>query len=185
MVRLSSYFSRRQTPQSEPASPKQERNHAGGYSFVLSDRARLDRFLILGSEGGSYYATERALTVENANSALTCLQKDGVGVVRKVLAISDAGRAPKNDQAIFVLALAAGLGDETTRRAALDAIPQVCRTGTHLFQFVEMVQSVRGWGRGLRRGIANWYQGHEARSLAYQLVKYRQRDGWTHTDTLR
>lgn len=183
---LKQIFNPKRTPQNAPIpGTNQVRNSAGGYSFPVDEWKRMHRFLILGSEGGSYYATERALTVENTNSVLTCLQNDGVRVVREVVTISDAGRAPKNDPAIFVLALAAGLGDETTRRAALDAIPQVCRTGTHLFQFVEMVQGVRGWGRGLRRGIAKWYQGHEARSLAYQLVKYRQRNGWTHTDTLR
>ncbi|HVH97813.1 MAG TPA: hypothetical protein VM869_03855, partial [Enhygromyxa sp.] len=61
------HFSRRSTPQSEPASPKQAPNNAGGYSFVLDDRARLERFLILGSEGGTYYVSERALTIDNAH----------------------------------------------------------------------------------------------------------------------
>jgi 60 kDa SS-A/Ro ribonucleoprotein len=33
--------------------------------------------------------------------------------------------------------------------------------------------------------VAAWYTALEPRSLAYQIVKYRQRDGWTHTDLLR
>jgi 60 kDa SS-A/Ro ribonucleoprotein len=61
----------------------------------------------------------------------------------------------------------------------------VCRTGTHLFQFAAFVQTFRGWGRALRKGMAGWYQTRDARGLAYQVIKYRQRDGWTHTDTLR
>ena len=44
---------------------------------------------------------------------------------------------------------------------------------------------MRGWGRGLRRAIGTWYTNMDERRLAYQLVKYRQRNGWTHTDTLR
>ena len=32
----------------------------------MDDMTRLQRFLILGSEGGSYYASERKLTLENA-----------------------------------------------------------------------------------------------------------------------
>ena len=73
------------------------------------------------------------------------------------------------------------------RKAALDALPSVARTGTHLFTFVKYAEQFRGWGRGLRnRAIAHWYEGKDNdQELAYQLVKYRQRDGWTHRDLLR
>jgi len=67
----------------------------------------------------------------------------------------------------------------------LDAIPGVCRTGTHLFHFAGYVEQFRGWGRGLRRGIASWYERENVDALAYQAIKYRQRDGWTHDDLLR
>ncbi len=66
---------------------------------------------------------------------------------------SREGRAPKNDPALFALALAAGSADEATRKAALDALPQVARTGTHLFQFATFVEGFRGWGRSLRRAV--------------------------------
>lgn len=175
-----------QTPQNLPIPGTAMRpNSAGGYSFTVDDWRRLRRFLILGSEGGTYYIAERALTLENANAALACIQRDAERVVREIVAISEAGRAPKNDPAIFALALVASHGGTEARRAALAALPQVCRTGTHLFQFATYAQSMRGWGRGLRRGVAAWYRAHDARGLAYQVVKYRQRDGWTHTDTLR
>ena len=36
------------------------------------------------------------------------------------------------------------------RAAALEALPRVCRTGTHLFHFAAFVEGFRGWGRGLR-----------------------------------
>jgi 60 kDa SS-A/Ro ribonucleoprotein len=183
---LKNVFNQTRTPQSAPIpGTNQVQNSAGGYAWAVDEWKRLQRFLILGSEGGSYYSKQQALTADNANNVLKCLQADGARVVRETVAISDAGRAPKNSPAIFVLALAAGLGDDDTRKAALAAIPQVCRTGTHLFEFATYVQGVRGWGRGLRRGVAGWYQGLEARRLAYQTVKYRQRDGWTHTDLLR
>jgi 60 kDa SS-A/Ro ribonucleoprotein len=183
---LKNVLNQKQTPQNQPIPGKQMvANSAGGYSFAVDKWHRLSRFLVLGSEGGSYYANERALTVENADNVLACIREDGLRVVRETVAISEAGRAPKNDPAIFVMALVAAGGDAKARQAAFAALPKVCRTGTHLFQFATFVQSIRGWGRGLRRGIAGWYQNLEARSLAYQVVKYRQRDGWTHTDTLR
>lgn len=175
-----------QTPQTEPIPATQQiRNSAGGYSFEVGIWERLKRFLILGAEGNSYYSTERQLVMENANSVIVCIGEDGLRVVRETVAVSDAGRAPKNDPAIFVLALCATYGDDATRRAALDALPLVCRTGTHLFQFAEVVQTLRGWGRGLRRAVASWYGALTPRDLAYQVVKYRQRNGWTHTDLLR
>jgi 60 kDa SS-A/Ro ribonucleoprotein len=177
---------RKATPQNQPIpdSP-QVPNSAGGYSFPVDDWTRLDRFLILGSEGGSYYATERKLTVENTDAVLRCLQRDGLRTVRRIVGISDSGRAPKNDPAILALALASALGDAETRRAASEALPQVCRIGTHLFHYAEFVNSLRGWGRGLRRAVANWYVKAAAEDIAYQAVKYQQRDGWSHRDLLR
>ncbi|MEO8609723.1 MAG: TROVE domain-containing protein [Chloroflexota bacterium] len=174
------------TPQNQPIPGKpMVANSAGGYSFALDPWKRLTRFLVLGSESGSYYISEQKLTVENADNVLALIAEDGLRVVREIVAISEGGRAPKNDPAIFVLALVAAKGNTDVRKAAMAALPKICRTGTHLFQFAEFVQAMRGWGRGLRRGVAGWYQGLEPRSLAYQVVKYRQRDGWTHTDTLR
>ena len=36
-------------------------NSAGGYAWAVDDWVRLDRFLVLGSEGGTYYIGERDL----------------------------------------------------------------------------------------------------------------------------
>src|SRR5262245_205158 len=176
----------RQTPQSEPVPGKEMvANSAGGYSFAVDDWVRLDRFLILGCEGGSYYATERQLKAENAASVRRCLDSDGARVVRRIVEISESGRAPKNDPAIFALALAAAQGLPEARQLALDAPPRVCRTGTHVFQFAEAVQALRGWGRGLRRAVGRWYLDKAPRDLAYQVTKYQSRNGWSHRDLLR
>jgi 60 kDa SS-A/Ro ribonucleoprotein len=47
------------------------------------------------------------------------------------------------------------------------------------------IEKFRGWGRGLRTAVANWYLHKDARELAYQIVKYQQRQGESHADTLR
>jgi 60 kDa SS-A/Ro ribonucleoprotein len=52
-------------------------------------------------------------------------------------------------------------------------------------QFATFVRQFRGYGRGLRRGIADWYDSKDADKLAYQLIKYRGRVGWTHRDLMR
>jgi 60 kDa SS-A/Ro ribonucleoprotein len=71
------------------------------------------------------------------------------------------------------------------REAALAALPKVARIGTHLFQFAAFIDSMRGWGRALKRGVGQWYLDKPADKLAYQLVKYQQRNGWSHSDLLR
>lgn len=186
MTAYAQHFSTRQTPQSEPVpGSAQVANSAGGYSFAVTDWTRLDRFLVLGSEGGSYYASERELTKQSAEAVLRCVRADGPAVVRHITAVSESGRAPKNDPAVFALALAAGCGDAATKELALAALPRVCRTGTHLFQFAQSVQAFRGWGRGLRGAVASWYTAKDPRELAYQLVKYQARGGWSHRDLLR
>ncbi len=183
---LTQVVSTKKTPQNLPIpGANQTRNSAGGYGFAVDDWARLTRFLILGSEGGSYYATEQKLTADNAKAVGRCVDADGPRVVREIVAVSVAGRAPKNDPAIFALALCAALGSDETRRVAYAALPQVCRTGTHLFHFAAFSDAMRGWGRGLRQAIAGWYGEKSVRDMAYQIVKYGQRDGWTHRDLLR
>ncbi|HYR11870.1 MAG TPA: TROVE domain-containing protein [Longimicrobium sp.] len=174
------------TPQSEPIPGSgQVPNSAGGYAWAINQWDRLDRFLVLGSEGGTYYVGERKLTIENAHAVADCLAQDGPRVVARAVEMSESGRAPKNDPALFVLAMAAGLGDEPTRAAALAALPRVARTGTHLFHWLQYVRGFRGWGRGVRRAVAGWYTQKPARELAYQLLKYPSRDGWSHRDALR
>ena len=67
-------------PQSEPILGRESemvKNNAGGYVFQIDAFARLDRFLILGSEGGTYYAQERPLTLENAQNIMDLVKSDG------------------------------------------------------------------------------------------------------------
>lgn len=174
------------TPQSFPIpNSNQVQNNAGGYGWAVTDWTRLERFLIMGSEGGTYYTNEKKLTVDNAEAAKRCIVEDGLRVVALVVDVSDRGRAVKNDPALFVLAMAAASPDENVRQAALSALARVARTGTHLFTFLEMVQAFRGWGRALSRAVGNWYNDKTVDNAAFQMVKYRQRNGWTHRDVLR
>jgi 60 kDa SS-A/Ro ribonucleoprotein len=182
-----SYLSKhgtRRVPQWLPLAGQAE-NSAGGHAWAIDVWMRLRRFLILGSEDGSYYASEWTLTRENAKAVEEAIAEDGVRAVAEIVSISRDGRAPKNEPALYALALAAGIGDEETRKAALAALPKVARTGTHLFQFAAFVEGFRGWGRSLRRAVGHWYADQTVESLAYQAVKYRQRAGLSHRDLLR
>jgi len=179
-------FSTKTTPQNETIPDKQMvKNSAGGYVFAIDDWMRLERFLILGTEGGTYYVNERKITADNAQCVLRCIKADGVRTVNIVVQISESGRAPKNDPALFALAMCAGLGDLQTKQCALKSLPKVARIGTHLFHFITYVEQFRGWGSGLKNNIAAWYQDKSIDDLVYQVVKYQSRDKWSHRDLLR
>ena len=90
---------------------------------------------------------------------------------------STEGRAPKNDPALFALAIAAGLGDDDD---APGGARRRCRGWPHGHAPVPVrafVEGFRGWGRSLRRAVGGWYAARPVDALAYQAVKYRQRDG--------
>ena len=169
--------------QTEPLDARQVPNNAGGYAYQIDPWKQLTRFLVLGSEGGTYYVSERKLTKQNATVINTCLVADAKRTIDHIVEVSESGRAPKNDPAIFALAIAASYTDPTVRAYALAGLPKVCRIPTHLFHFCEYLKGQRGWGRGLRRAVARWY--NENPSLAYHLVKYQSRDGWSNRDVLR
>ena len=185
-MKYSKLFNTKSTPQSAaiPMS-NQTRNHAGGFTWEVDRWTMLDRFLILGCESGTFYVGEQKLLVQNAQNVIEAIKEDGERVVNRIIEVSSKGLAPKNDPAVFALALAASFGDEKTRIVAFDALPRVCRTGTHLFAFAEACDGLRGWGRGLRKAIAKWYNTQTAEALAYGLVKYQARGGWSNRDLLR
>lgn len=173
------------TPQIKPIPGKnQVENNAGGFVFQTSKFEQLRRFLVLGSFGGTFYVGEGDLTRENAQSIIDCLIEDSVKTLRIIEEVSDQGLAPKNDFAIFALALSFCVKevDSEVRNQVFD---KVVRIGTHLFQFVDTVDSLRGWGNSLKKATQRWYTEKDRDALAYQLTKYRQREGWTHRDVLR
>lgn len=175
------------TPQSEKIKGREEdmrENNAGGFSFKLDKWKRLERFLVLGTEGGTYYVSEKKLDKQNTKNLTNCLSEDYKKTIDIIKEISHSGRTIKNDTAIFALAVAASHSDIDVRRYALEALPSVCRIGTHLFHFAEFVDSMRGWGKAIRRAVGKWYTDRSDENLALQLLKYKQRDGWSHRDVL-
>jgi 60 kDa SS-A/Ro ribonucleoprotein len=186
MAKTYDTFSTKRTPQSKPVPGKdQVENAAGGYVWQIDDWKFLDRFLVLGTEGGTYYVKEQEFTQQGATRVLACIQKDGVRAVDRILEISQGGRAPKNTPALFALALATWAGDQKTRTRAYEVLPNVARTGYHLLIWARYCDNLRGTGSGFQRAIGRWFNDKGPSHLALQAVKYQQREGWTLRDLLR
>jgi 60 kDa SS-A/Ro ribonucleoprotein len=172
-------------PQSKQQEPDQVPNNARGWGFQVNDWTQLSRFLILGTVGGTYYVGEQDLTKQNIEAVDRCIAEDPGRVATAIANISTAGRALKNDPAIFVLARMAVAGPQP-KAHALSLLNTVCRIPTHLFHFMAYYEGLGGkWGRALRTAVGGWYTGRSPEQLAYHLVKYQSRDGWSNKDVIK
>lgn len=181
------YSKHLKVPQTQPILGRKDmiKNNAGGYVFQVTDKQQLERFLLCGTLGGTYYVKEQKLTLDNAKVIVNLIQKDGMAVLDTVSRLSSEKRILKQNTAIFVLALALTYGDELTKQTGYKMIKDICKTSTNLFDFINEINALRGWSSGLRKGVANWYLSKSPEQLAYQITKYRDRNGVTHRDVLR
>lgn len=161
----------------------------GGFVFELDDWARVRRWLILGSEMPTYYASQKRHSAQAFDAVYAALRADGARFVALAAEVSDGGLARRNDEALYALALAVREGDEATKAAAYAALPTVARIGTHMFMFLAFLRDLAGrqhipGGPGLRRAVTRWIH-QKGDGLAYQAIKYRDREGVTWDDVLR
>jgi 60 kDa SS-A/Ro ribonucleoprotein len=174
-------------PQTQPIPGREAdmaKNHQGGYAFTIGDWARLERFLILGTDAGTYYVDPAKHTIENFDVVKRCVAKDARRVVELVYEMSIKDRAPKASPLLLALAYAIQKGQPDAARYAREIFPEIARTGSWLLESVAYLDQFGGWGRGKRQMIEAWYN-RKAKQVAYQVLKYRNRKGWTHRDVMR
>lgn len=175
------HVSRKTTPQSQPIpGSSQVKNNAGGYVFQISDWDQLTRFLILGNAGGTYYCSEKELTVENADVVLRCAKADLARTLKEIERASYD--APKISPSIFALSL---LTINYTVTDLRETFLKVVRIGTHLMEFMENRKNIGGGTKTARKLIQHWYTSKSATDLAYQVTKYNNRNSWSQKDVLR
>lgn len=172
--------------QRERADERQVVNNAGGYVYEVDKAARLRRFLVLGTEGGTFYVTQAALTRENTTFLEQYATEEPIPYFAILREANEGNITPRHSTVLFALAVLWAKTPNMEVRAAIEeGFTTFVRTATHLFEFLSYVTMFRGWSRALRRLVGSWYKAKEPRALAYQVVKYRQRSGWTHRDVLR
>lgn len=146
---------------------------------------KLRRFLVLGSNGSTYRAGGLKLSAAQARIVSDALAVDGLRTVAEIIAARAERRTERTETVLLAFAMAAAAEDELTRRTALAALPRVALTAADIFRFAAAVQSLRGWGRGLRRAIGNWYNAKDPATIVEQVIRCPEGSGWTHADLLR
>jgi 60 kDa SS-A/Ro ribonucleoprotein len=189
---------RTETPQTQAIPGREAEMHqmeSGGFNFKKGVFGQLRRWLIVGSDKNEFYATKQVLTRDNAKNVASAFASDPMQTVDIIVDVSHRGLAPKNDAAIFALALClemaarlaiqhrdTGEGEVAEEWVAYiqGAAPRVCRIGTHLFQFATYLQAlgILGNVRG-RNAVASILNTWEITGLQMNMIKYRSRDGWT------
>lgn len=162
--------------------PGMVKNSDDCFVFKTEDKKQLERFLILGSEGSTYYASAQKLTESNTKNIVRMIQRSPEECLETILDVSHEGRAPKNDPAIFALSLFFKYADREYKTMASRAANRVLRTFTHLATFMSFVDQFHGQGRSVRRVMTNWYTEKSPEQILFQYTKYGKRNGWAHKD---
>lgn len=174
----------RPVPQTEQATPDQIRNHDVGYVFKVSEETALRRYLLLGSEGGTFYQKEAELTDQGIalvrSAALTLNPDTFVNIV-----VEAANTAPKRTYALFALAVGLSTDNPRLKEYALTSVNHCVKTGTDFFELISYLEALRGWGSVAKKALNEVLLGRDSAELALWTVKYRDRHGWTWRDALR
>jgi 60 kDa SS-A/Ro ribonucleoprotein len=110
------------------------------------------------------------------------IAKNEAVVLATIIDVSLNGRAYKQNAVLF--ALASVIVHGTNKQAVKAVFNSIVRTGFQLITVVNYLNKLGGWGRAKREIVAAWFE-QDADKIAYQAIKYRQRDGWTLRDVMR
>ncbi len=175
------------TPQTQPIPGREAemvKGKSSGYMFAADTWRRLRRCLLIGTANGSYYATKWELTNDFVDVLETAIKEDPDRVAAEIVYASD-GRAIDNSTSIWALVLLS-MDESVAAKTAFQAIfPQVVRTASHFYEWMSYTKSVRGFGKIVREAGKNWLAQGDTKALAYQLLKYQQRHGFSNRDALR
>lgn len=175
------------TPQNQPI-PGQEaemiKGRSGGWMFNAGIWQMLRRCLLVGTAQSTYYAGKQELTEDFVAVVKQAIAENPSRVAQEILYASD-GHAINNSAPIFALVLLSMDETPEAKQAFGEIFPQVVRTGSHFYEWLNYTKSLRGFGKIVREAGKSWLSCEDVKALAYQLLKYQQRQGFTHRDALR
>lgn len=193
------------TPQNRPIPGREKEmrlNEAGGYVFKTPTDQFILRFLIQGSETGTYYATGREITLNVAKRVHQLAIEDAghlatlVDNANKTTTLEDgtvlAAPAGRKSPSLFALAVAKVFAQtDEARQVVHDVIRarNVISTFGQMMEFLAYTYQMTGSGQprldgrfphgnGFKRALSDWAigVGRDERWLAMQFAKYRNRN---------
>jgi 60 kDa SS-A/Ro ribonucleoprotein len=181
------FTNKNSTPQNQPIPGREKemiQGGSGGWMFDGGIWQMLRRCLLIGTAQGSYYAGKQELTEEFVATIREAIAANPRRVADEILYASD-GRAINNSAPILALVLLSMGETPEAKKAFMEIFPQVVRTGSHFYEWLNYTKSMRGFGKVVREVGQNWLSREDVKGLAYQLLKYQQRLGFSHRDALR
>ena len=176
-----------QTPQNKPIPERESamiQGRSGGYMFEAGIWQTLRRCLLIGTAQSTYYANKRELTDDFVDTLKNAIALDPQRVATEIVYASD-GRSINNSAPILALVLLSMDSTSTAKQAFREIFPQVVRTGSHFYEWLSYTKSMRGFGKVIKEVGRAWLSREDVKGLAYQLLKYRQRHGFSNRDALR
>lgn len=164
--------------------------------FQISALDQVKRFLSLGSENGTYYVSNKELTLLNIVSIEKVLS-DCERIKLINLIESYIGRCKKQEPLVYLLARCCtyevnNIDFIEFRRSAYNLLDKVCTIPTTLFLFLKYTKVLynthrksNGWNNLHKKAICNWYNNKEDLNLLYQMTKYKDRHDYSHRDVMR
>lgn len=183
------FFAQKQqkTPQTQPIPGRESemiQGRSGGWMFDAGIWKMLRRCLLIGTAKSTYYAGKQELTEDFVAVVREAVAKNPTRVAQEILYASD-GRSINNSAPILALVLLSMGEAQEAKKAFQEIFPQVVRTGSHFYEWLNYTKSLRGFGKVIREVGKNWLSREDVKGLAYQLLKYQQRQGFSHRDALR
>ncbi|ANV88995.1 TROVE domain-containing protein [Picosynechococcus sp. PCC 7117] len=181
------FTARGQTPQSQPIpgrATEMVQGRAGGYHFDPGIWVMLRRCLLIGTAQNTFYADKHELTGEFTQVVQQCVVADPGRVAQEIFYASD-GRSLNNSAPLYALTLLSMGETPAAKQAFMKIFPQVVRTGSHFYEWLSYTKALRGFGKVVRECGKGWLSQDDVQALAYQLLKYQQRYGFSHRDALR
>lgn len=176
-----------QTPQTQPIAGREAemiQGRSGGWMFKTDIWNVLRRCLLIGTAQSTYYADKHELTDEFTEVLREAIALNPNRVAAEIVYASD-GRAINNSAPLFALVLLSMSNTPQAKAAFQKTFPKVVRTGSHFHEWLSYTKSMRGFGKIVREAGKSWLSNADVKALAYQLLKYQQRQGFSHRDALR
>jgi 60 kDa SS-A/Ro ribonucleoprotein len=181
------FLFQKQTPQNQPIKGRESemiQGRSGGWMFKADIWQQLRRCLLIGTAQSTHYAGKQELTGEFVEVVRKAIAQNPKRVAHEILYASD-GRAINNSAPLLALVLLS-MGETPAAKQAFQSIfPKVVRTGSHFYEWLNYTKSMRGFGKIVREAGKTWLSRDNVKDLAYQLLKYQQRQGFSHRDALR